>query len=127
MDNKQAGLKDVLNYTADQYFNETEISLIQSTFSNPAVIAVLRKVLLPTVSDPSMPIEDFDKDIFMQSRDYAAMSADETKAIVLGRQEAIKFIIGGLIKLKVMSAAANAATADTPQAKELRKAKDGNK
>ena len=118
-----SGIRDVVNYTPAEYFSETEISLIQATFGNPAVVAVLRKVLLPTIADPSMPIEDFDKDIFMQSRDYGAMAAEETKAIVLGRQEAIKFIMGGLIKLKVMAAA----KVETKEEAAARKAKDSSK
>lgn len=96
-------LDEVLNYKPEEAISEVEMSLIQNTFrGNAALIKVLRKVLIPTISDPSLPIESVNDDPFL-NRDWAAMPEQEVKAIVLARQDAIKFVIGGLIKLQIIA------------------------
>lgn len=100
---KPASLQDILNYQVDSYFSNDEISLIQNTFKDPKMINLLRKALLPSVGDPSLPMEEMAGDVWLQGRDYGSIPESEIKSIVVGRQEAIKFIIGGLIKLKVIA------------------------
>lgn len=100
---KGATLSDVLNYDPEQELSEQEISLIQNTFrGNNALIAVLRKVFLPTLSDPSLPIEKFGSDPFLK-QDWSVMPHEHVKAIVLARQDAVKFVLGGLIQLKIIA------------------------
>lgn len=101
---KQAGLQDILNYKTEDYMTPEETALIQQVFGkNPALINILRKLMLPSVGDSSLPIEQMKDDVWLAGRDYATIPDAEIKSVVLGRQEAIKFIMGGLIKLKVFA------------------------
>lgn len=120
---KGAGLRDVINYQPDDYFSPDELSLIRSTFKDKRVLNVLRKMLVPSVSDPDLPLEEFGKDFFLAARDYASIKEEDLKAIVLGRQEALKFIMGGLIQLKVI---ANSKAA-SPEEEAYRRSKDSTK
>lgn len=122
--NQRASLRDVLNYNPDQYLSDEEVALIRSTFANnPKLIAVIRKVFLPTVADPSLPIEEIANDAFMANMDFGQMAADEIKPIVMGRQDAIRFVIGGLVKLKVIAHGKE----ESPYAEALRRKKDSSK
>lgn len=98
-------LKDVLpnNYDATDYFSQDEIQWIQMVLGTPLAIKILRKIFLPTVHDPELPIEEFAKDIFGKDLNYLSMDANNVKAIVQGRQEAVKFIMDGLIRIKVIA------------------------
>ena len=117
---ERAKLADVINYQPEQYLSAAEISLIQNTFkNNQALINVVRKVFIPTISDPTLPIEEVNADPFL-NRDWSAMPMDEAKALIVARQDAIKFVIGGLIKLQVL---ANRST-ETPMEAALRRSKD---
>lgn len=91
-------------YRAESYYSEAEMSMIKHTFKdNPALIAVLRKIFLPTVADPQLPIEQMGQDAWMTGTDFSLMPVDEVKGLVLGRQSAIKFIMGGLVQLKMLA------------------------
>ena len=104
MEGQRASLQDVINYIPEQYFSEDELNLIRNTFrGNSALFKVLRKVFIPTISDPELPIEKFGDDFFLSGRQYASIPENEIKSIVLAREEALKFIVGGLIQLKNMS------------------------
>lgn len=120
---KSAGLKEMLNYEADSYFSPDEISFIQNTFKDPKAIKILRKALLPSIFDPELPIEELGGDVWMQGVEFDQMQAVEVKPIVIGRQMAIKFVVGALIKLKVI---ANA-TAETDIEATYRRSKDSVK
>ena len=96
--------KEMIGYEPEAYFTDKEIALAKSTFkNNEALIKLLRKVLLPTAFDPELPIEQLKDDAWMGSLDFESMAVNEVKGIVAGRQNAIKFILGGLVKLKVMA------------------------
>jgi len=91
-------------YKLDTYLSEDEVALIRSTFKdNPRLMKVLRKILLPTVHDTELPIEEINADVWLAGKDWDAIPADEVKPLVVARADAIKFIIGGLIKLKVIA------------------------
>lgn len=121
---ERTSLQDIINYQPDTYLSEEEMSLIKSTFKdNPRLLNVLRKVMLPTVGDPSLPIEEISNDAWLAMRDWAAIPMEEAKALMVGRQEAIKFVAGGIIKLKML---ANA-TEESPYQKALRKKQDSSK
>jgi hypothetical protein len=121
---EKATLRDVLNYEPEQYLSEDEVALIRSTFKdNRRLIAVLRKVLLPTISDPSLPIEEMAHDAYLAGVDWAAMPADEIKPLILARSEAIKFVAGALMKLKVIANTVG----ESPYQTELRRKQDSAK
>lgn len=123
-DQQRASLSDVLNYDPEQYLSDEEVALIRSTFKdNPKLMAVIRKVMLPTISDPSLPIEEISNDAFLAGLDIGAMPKEELKAIMLARQDAIKFIVGGLVKLKVFAHSRE----ETPDEAERRRYKDSAK
>lgn len=103
MENK-ATLKDLINYDTEMYLSKEEEDLIRRTFKgNNALIKVLRKLFMPTAFDPELPIEEMGKDVWMVDKDFSLMQNEEIKSIVLARQDTIKFILGGLIKLKMIA------------------------
>jgi hypothetical protein len=123
-DNKPASLKDVLPYDPETYLSKDEVDLIRNTFQgNEKLIKVLRKIFLPSAFDPELPIEEIGGDVWMANFDFTQMQSSEIKPLVLGRQDAIKFVIGGLIKLKVI---ANQ-TQETEMEAAYRRQKDSTK
>ena len=98
-------LKDIVNYDVEEHITESEKELIQRTFrGNPTLINLLRKIFIPMVSDESLPIEDFAKDSFLVGKQWDQIPAAEAKILMVAREDAIKFILGGLIKIKIMAA-----------------------
>lgn len=121
---RPASLSDLLNYKPEQYLSEGELSLIQSTFrNNPKLIAVLRKIFVPTIADPDLPIEQMGDDTFGAGYQWQQIPADEVKILVVARQDAIKFIMGGLIKLKIIASSSD----ENPMEAALRRSKDSTK
>jgi len=103
MDKERVTLRDVLNYEPEKYLSDDELALIRSVFSDKRVLRVLRKVFLPSVGDLDLPIEELEHDVWLVGRDYAMIPDAEIRSIVVGRQDAVKFILGGLIKLKIIA------------------------
>lgn len=120
---QRASLADVISYQPDKYYSDEEVALIRNTFkNNPKLLKVLRKALLPTISDPDMPIEQM-SDIFMQGIDWLQMPAEHAKSIMQGRTEAVKFVMGGLIMLKDIANSEG----ESPYTKLLREKKNSAK
>lgn len=121
---ERAQLKDILNYDPEVYFSEEEVSLLRSHFKgNVKLLAVLRKLFIPTIADPSLPIEQMAEDVWMSSREWAQIPAEEAKILMVARQDALKFILGGFVRLKIFLSA----TEENPMAEALRRSKDTNK
>lgn len=120
---ERATLKDVLNYDPEAYITDEEIDLIRRTFNSRMVINVLRKIFLPTAFDGEIPIENQTMDIYMQGYKLEQIPADEAKIVMLARQDTIKIIMGGLIKLKSIAASKE----ETEMEKALRRSKDSVK
>lgn len=121
---QRATLQDMLNYAPEEYLTGEDISLIQGTFkNNEKLIKVLRKLLLPTSFDPDLPIEEIKGDVWMVDKDWASVPVDEIKPLVVARADAIKFIIGGLIKLKVIANSRE----ESKEEKEARRQKDSSR
>lgn len=100
---KQMRLEDVLTYTPETYFSESEISIIRGSFSGTEgqrLLKVIRKALIPTISDPDLPAEEFGKDLFMSLVDFKSVPAEEAKPLAMGIQVAMKLILGAIIHLK---------------------------
>lgn len=121
---QKATLQDVLNYDADSYLSEDEIDLIRRTFKgNDKLIKVIRKILMPVLEDPDLPIEEMQGDLFLTSIDWATIPSAEVKSIVTARELTAKFILGGLIKLKVIANVKE----ETPEQIKKRREKDSGK
>lgn len=101
---KRAQLKDVINYNPEQYLTDAEVAVIQQVFKdNHFLLNALRKIFWPTFYDSQTPIEHFGKDMFDAGRDWAQIPAEEAKVLAVARQDAMKFIVGGLIHLKTIA------------------------
>jgi len=123
-ENQKATLKDIINYEPDLYITKEEIELIRYTFrSNKKLLNLIRKIMLPTMSDPSMPIEEMGNDVYLTGVDWMTMPAEHCKTIIQGRQEAIKFVAGGLIKLQMIANTPD----ESAQDKKARLEKDSTK
>lgn len=101
---QRASLKDVINYQPEKYITDDELALVRATFKdNPKLLKVIRKIMVPTVSDPELPIENMGSDFFLQGREWAQIPAEEAKILMVARQDALQFILGALIKLQVIA------------------------
>jgi hypothetical protein len=121
---KKASLSDVLNYVPEQYLSADELSWIRSTFKdNPKAINTLRKLFLPTISDATLPVEQMGDDAFSSGLDFMSMPAEHAKVIAAARQDAIKFIFGGIIKTKIIAQSED----ESPMESALRRSKDSTK
>lgn len=119
-----AKLKDVLSYTPDSYFSKDEIAFIRNTFKdNPTLLGIIRKVMLPTVADPNLPMEEFAHDAYLAGKSWSQIPVAERTTMMVARQEAIEFVLGGLIKLKNIANIRE----ETPQEAVLRKEKDSTR
>ena len=119
-------LEDVLHYTPESYFSEDEMTLVRNTFNGATgnrLLKVIRKIMLPTIADPDLPIEEINKDVSLSGIDMMGLAAEHLKPIVLARQESIKFVIGGLIMLKQMANIKE----ETPANRAARRAKDSTR
>jgi len=120
-ENQKATLRDVLNYEPEKYINEEDMAILKSF--TPKHFALIRKIMLPTVSDPDLPVEEFGKDAFLTGVDWTTMSADHVKAIMQGRMEAIKFILGGIIQMRMLANMKE----ESPYAEALRRKQNSTK
>jgi hypothetical protein len=126
MSNKEqpSRLQDIINYEPETYLSEDEVALLRSTFKdNPRLIKLLRKLMVPSVGDPELPVEEMGNDTWLAMRDWAQVPAEEAKILMVARQEAIKFIFGGIIKIKMLANSAE----ESPFSKELRRKQDSTK
>lgn len=125
-DSNKAELEDIISYTPETYFSEQELELIRSAFNGPngrRLLKVIRKALLPTISDPELPVEEMAKDMFMAGVDFRQMQNDEAKSVAMGLQLSVKLIAGALMQL---SNIANIAPEDEKK-RMAREAKDSLK
>lgn len=121
-----AKLEDIISYTPETYFSEEELELIRGVFNGPSgarLLKVIRKALLPTISDPDLPVEEMAKDIFMSAVDFRQMQVDEVKATAMGLQLTVKLIAGALMQLKNIANIQE----ESPQNREQRRRKDSAK
>lgn len=103
---EKAQLDEVISYTPETYFKEDEIELIRAHFNGPSgakLLKVVRKAMLPTISDPDLPVEEMGKDMFMSAVDFRQMQVEEAKAVAMGLQLSAKIIAGALIQLKSLA------------------------
>ncbi len=115
-------LKELLNYEPDQYITDAEVEMIRNT-CKPEFIRLLRKVLIPTVFDGDIPIENQGLDVYMQGFKWESIAAEHALPLILARQDVIKFILGGLTKLKSIAAS----KVETAMEAALRRSQDSTK
>lgn len=118
MDDKQTGMtvEEVLGETMQTYLTVEDALLLRNTFKdNPRLLRVLQKIFIPTIQDPEMPPESLGEDFWMAGMDWVNMQAVEAKGVMAGRQEALRFLMGGLIRLKTI---ANVKEADIQQTRK---------
>jgi hypothetical protein len=120
---QRATLKDIIPYQAQTHLTNNEIELIKATFrGNDELLTVLRKLFLPSVGDSSLPLEEIGKDAWLNI-DFSMLQDSEIKPVVLARQDAIKFIGGGLLQLKIIANQKE----ESEQEAAARRAKDSTK
>ena len=129
MDQPQpARLEDIISYTPETYFSEEELALVRSSFNGPQgakLLKVVRKALIPSVSDPDLPVEEYSKDMFMFAADFHKLQDSEVKPVVMGLQFAVKVTrvpplrLGG--RLKSNSASGHASSTFAPAADAWRR------
>lgn len=116
--------QSILNYEPESFFTEDEKDLMKTTFKdNPRLLMVLRKLLLPSVGLSELPLEELQNDIWLQGREWAQIPADEAKILMVARQEAIKFIQNGIVRLKILANAVD----KSEQELELKRKQDSAK
>lgn len=121
---QKATLKDLIAYKPDEYLTDEDKEIVRTNFKDGnKLLRVIRKILLPTVSDPNLPIEEFGKDLWFAGVDFSQLSKEEVQQRVIARADAIRFVMGGLIYIKQLAAI----TEESPVEAAYRKAKDSNK
>lgn len=117
-----ARLSDILNYEPEQHITKEEMAWIRATFQNQQAINIIRKVMLPYAKD--LPIEEMTNDLwFRGGADWASLPEGEIKSVIVARQETIKWIMNGLIQLKMMANVPE----ESPDEQERRRLKDSTK
>lgn len=122
----KVNLEDVLSYTPESEFTTDDLAVIRSHFNGAQgqkLVRILRKVFLPTISDLELPVEKMMADVLMVGIDFKAMDDKQIKSIVMGRQEAIKIVLGGFIQLRNIANVSN----ESPEEKTARLAKNSSK
>ena len=117
-------MEDLLKGNFRPYISADDIGLIRETFkNNQRLLKVLQKVFLPSAGDSEMSPEEFGRDIWMKGVDWSQVADKEAKPLIVGRDLAIKFIMGGLIHLRELAEAKE----ETPTERALRLKKDSSK
>lgn len=96
--------KKKLNYMPPLLFSKEEVAQLRALYSGQdnKNMELLRRVFLPTLIDPGVPVEYGANDMWMD-RDFAGIPPEEVKILVLTRQELIKWVTGSLIRLRQMA------------------------
>lgn len=116
--------KEVLGESLATYVTLEDALLIRNTFKdNPRLLRVLQKIFIPTIQDPEMTPESMGADSWMDGKNWDAVPVDEIKALVVARQDTIKQVMGGLIRIKTISNVSEESLNETAQ----RRIKDSTK
>lgn len=126
MEQKKAKLEDMLSYTPESYFTDDELALVRNTFhgvQGAKLLKVIRKVMLPTISDPELPVEMFGKDTWFSLVDFTSVLDEQAKSIAAAIQLSQKCVINGLIQLKQIAHIKE----ETPVNRQARREQDSAK
>jgi hypothetical protein len=90
---KGMNISDVLGESFETYLTEEDAKIIHSAFSgNPRLLRAIKKVFIPTIQDPEMPVESMAEDFWMGGNsglEWSQIPAEEAKALIVGREQAI--------------------------------------
>jgi hypothetical protein len=96
-------IEEVLGETFETYLTTEEAEVIRDAFrGNKKLLKALQKIFLPTVQDPEMPAESMAEDFWMSGKQWDNIPADECKALVVARQDTIKHVLGGILRIKAI-------------------------
>lgn len=96
--------EDVLGDTMETYLTVEDAEIIHDAFKgNKKLLRALKKVFIPTIQDPEMPPESMGEDFWMSGKQWDNIPVEEVKALVVARQDAIKHVMGGIIRIKTIA------------------------
>jgi len=102
--NQQVTLNDVLGETLETYLTVEDANILRTAFKdNKRLLKALQKIFIPTIQDPDMPPESIGEDFWLAGKNWSQVPEAERGALIVGREEALRFITGGLIRLKAIS------------------------
>ena len=94
-------LKDLMgdNYEVEQYLTEDDMQIIRNVFKDKNVLKVLRKVLLPSIADSNLPLEEaIGKDVWNVGRDWGMIPTEQIKGSLIGAGAMLKSKVGNARK-----------------------------
>lgn len=106
MDKNTPGMSidEVLGETFETYLTVEDAEIIRNAFrNNKKLLKAIQKIFLPTIQDPEMPPEAIAEDAWLGGKQWDNIPVDEAKALIVARQDTIKAIAGGLIRIKAIS------------------------
>lgn len=112
-----------MNYTVPDRITQEDKEILRVAFGNEKVFPILKKIFIPHYSDESTPFEMTGADAFLQGRDWHAMPQDEVKALVVAREDTIKWLGGALTYIKTLVNEKE----ETPENRAARREKDSTK
>lgn len=96
--------EDVLGETMETYLSLEDAEIIHDAFKgNKKLIRAIQKIFIPTIQDPEMCPESMGEDFWMSGKQWDNMPVEEVKALVVARQDTIKHVMGGLIRIKAIA------------------------
>lgn len=97
-------IEDVLGETFETYLTVEDAEIIRTAFKgNKKLFRALSKIFIPTIQDPEMVPESMAEDFWMSGKQWDMIPADEAKALIVARQDAIKHVMGGMIRIKAIA------------------------
>lgn len=112
-----------INYQVRDRITEEDKEILRVAFGNEKVFDILKKIIIPSYSDESTPFEMTGADVWLMGRDWSSMPVEEIKALVVAREDTIKYFGGALTYIKTIVND----TQETPENREARRAKDSTR
>lgn len=96
--------EDILGETMETYLTVEDAKIIRDAFKgNKKLLRAIQKVFIATIQDPDMVPESLNEDFWMSGKQWDNIPVEEIKALVVARQDTIKHVMGGLIRIKAIS------------------------
>lgn len=112
-----------MNYAVKDRITPEDKEILKVAFGDEKVFGILKKIIIPSYADESTPFEMTGADVWLMGRDWSSMPVEEIKALVVAREDTIKYFGGALTYIKTIVNE----TEETPQNREARRAKDSTK
>lgn len=96
--------EDVLGDALETYLSVEDAEIIHDAFKgNKKLLKAIQKIFIPTIHDPEMSPESMGEDFWMSGKQWDNIPVDEIKALIVARQDTIKHVMGGLIRIKAIA------------------------